>query len=100
MVYLAGIEAQQAISHGSGALAPSILVPRAFYSDIQQRVLMAIEQSPQFAFNYDLSTPPAVAELGLAAFSEFLAFPKAYPEILVKLGHDASARFQSLNTKP
>ena len=100
MVYLSGIEAQQAISRGSGALAPSILVPRAFYSDIQQRVLAAIEQSPQFAFNYDLATPPAVAELGLAAFSEFLAFPKAYPEILDKLSRDAAARFQGLPAKP
>ena len=100
LVYLSGVLAQQAISRGSGALAPSIQVPRTFYSDIQQRVLSAIEQSPHFAFNYDLATPPAVAELGLAAFSEFLAFPKAYPQIVGKLGTDAAARFQSLNANP
>jgi multiple sugar transport system substrate-binding protein/raffinose/stachyose/melibiose transport system substrate-binding protein len=100
VVYLAGVEAQQAISQGSGALAPNTQVPRAFYSEIQQRVLSAIEQSPQFAFNYDLATAPAVAELGLAAFSEFLAFPKAYPQILGQLDSDATARFQSLSTKP
>ena len=100
LTYLSGVLAQQAISRGSGALAPSIQVPRAFYSDIQQRVLAAIEQSPQFAFNYDLATPPAVAELGLAAFSECLAFPKAYPQILNKLGMDAAARFHSLNAGP
>lgn len=100
LVYLAGVKSQQAISHGSGALAPSVQVPRSFYSDIQQRVLTAIEHSPQFAFNYDLATPPAIAELGLAAFSEFLAFPRAYPDILNKLSHDAAERFRSLQAKP
>lgn len=96
LVYLAGVEAQQAISRGSGALAPNTQVPHAFYGDIHHRVLTAIQDSPQFAFNYDLATPPAVAELGLAAFSEFLAFPKAYPQILGKLGSDVAARFQTL----
>lgn len=100
LVFLSGVVAQQAISRGSGALAPSTQVPHEFYSDIQQRVLSAIKQSPHFAFNYDLATPPAVAELGLEAFSEFLAFPKAYPQILDKLGTDAAARFQSLNAGP
>ena len=100
LVYLAGVEAQQTMSRGSGALAPSTQVPRGFYSNIQQRVLTAIAQSPQFAFNFDLATPPPVAELGLAAFSEFLAFPKAYPQILSKLSNDAALRFQTLNAQP
>jgi len=100
MVYLAGIEAQQAISRGSGALAPNVLVPRSFYSDIQQRVVAELEKSPHFAFNYDLSTPPAVAELGLNAFSEFLAFPQSQAQILDKLAVDAAARFQMLNSQP
>jgi ABC-type glycerol-3-phosphate transport system substrate-binding protein len=100
MVFLAGTQAQQAISKGSGALAPNIQVPRTFYSDIQLRVLDDIGKSPHFAFNYDLATPPAVAELGLDAFSEFLAFPKASPQILNKLSRDAAMRFQALQAKP
>ena len=100
LAYLAGVEAQQAISRGSGALAPNIQVPRSFYSDIQQRVISEIEQSPHFAFNYDLATPPAVADLGLRAFSELLAFPKAHPQILKQLSRDATARFQALNVQP
>ncbi|MCF8167367.1 MAG: extracellular solute-binding protein [Rhodoferax sp.] len=95
MAYLSDMEAQQAISRGSGALAPNLLVPVDFYSPIQQRVREAVSKSPYFAFNYDLSTPPAVAELGLNAFSEFLAFPSAYPQILAKLSADAAARFQA-----
>ena len=100
LVYLSGVEAQQAISRGSGALAPNIQVPREFYSDIQHRVVIAIERSAHFAFNYDLATPPAVSDLGLAAFSEFLAFPNAANQILEQLGRDAAARFQALNAKP
>ncbi|MDP1524209.1 MAG: extracellular solute-binding protein [Rhodocyclaceae bacterium] len=89
MIHLAGIEAQQAFSKGSGALAPNLQVPATAYSDIQLRVRQEIERSPTFAFNFDLSTPPAVAEVGLNAFSEFLAFPAAYPQILKKLADDA-----------
>jgi multiple sugar transport system substrate-binding protein/raffinose/stachyose/melibiose transport system substrate-binding protein len=100
LAYLAGIEPQQTFSRGSGALSPNSQIPRTFYSEIQQRVVTVMSQSPQFAFNYDLATPPAVADLGLATFSEFLAFPKAYPELLNKLSRDAVAGFQALNDKP
>ncbi len=94
MAYLAGVEPQQTFSRGSGALAPNRQVPPDFYSDIQRRVQAEVNRSPVFAFNYDLATPPAVAELGLNAFSEFLAFPKAQATILTKLAQEASARFQ------
>ncbi len=90
MIHLAGIEAQQAFSRGSGALAPNLQIPATAYSDIQLRVRKEIERSPEFAFNFDLSTPPAVAEAGLNAFSEFLAFPTAYPQIVGKLADDAT----------
>ncbi|OIQ70532.1 sn-glycerol-3-phosphate-binding periplasmic protein UgpB precursor [mine drainage metagenome] len=95
LVYLAGVQAQQAMSRGSGALAPNLQVPLGFYSDIEQRIAADIRHSAFFAFNYDLATPPAVAERGLDAFSEFLAFPKAYPEIIDKLARDARERFRA-----
>lgn len=96
MAFLAGVAPQQAISRGSGALAPNLQVPQDFYSDIQQRVLVEVSRSTYFAFNYDLATPPEVAELGLNAFSEFLAFPQAYPSILAKLAKDAADQFQAI----
>lgn len=96
LVFLAGVQAQQAFSLGSGALAPNTQVPRSFYGDLQQRVLADIEASPHFAFAYDLSTPPAVAELGLNAFSEFLAFPQAHGKIMDQLARDAQQSFASL----
>jgi multiple sugar transport system substrate-binding protein/raffinose/stachyose/melibiose transport system substrate-binding protein len=93
MVFLAGVDAQQAISGGSGALAPNQRVPADFYSDIQRRIRLEIDRSPYFAFNYDLATPPAVADLGLNAFSEFLAFPSEYPDIQKQLAADAKRTF-------
>ncbi len=98
IVFLAGVDAQQAISRGSGALAPNQRVPVTFYSDIQQRVRQEIDSSPYFAFNYDLSTPPAVAQLGLNAFSEFLAFPGEYPDIQKQLAADAKRSFADIAT--
>jgi len=95
LVFLAGVQAQQAFSTGSGALAPNTLVPRSFYGALQQRVLADIEASPHFAFAYDLSTPPAVAELGLNAFSEFLAFPQAHSQIMDQLAREAQQSFAS-----
>ena len=93
LVFLADVAAQQAISRGSGALAANTQVPRGFYSGIQQRMLAEIERSPHFAFNYDLATPPAVAALGLDAFSEFLAFPQSRRRIVDQLAADAALRF-------
>jgi multiple sugar transport system substrate-binding protein/raffinose/stachyose/melibiose transport system substrate-binding protein len=84
------------MSKGSGALAPSIAVPQSFYSDIQQRVLKEISQSSHFAFNYDLSTPPAIADLGLNAFTELIEFPAEHRNIQLKLSVDAARQFSKL----
>lgn len=93
MVYLAGVEAQQAFSQGSGALAPNRQVPETAYSDIQRRVRDEIQDSSIFTFAFDLAAPPAVAEAGLNAFADFLAFPDAYPQIVRQLNDDARRHF-------
>lgn len=93
MAYLAGVEAQQALSQGSGALAPNQQVPDTAYSDIQRRVAAEIQGSPVFTFAFDLAAPPPVADLGLNAFADFLAFPDAYPQIVRQLAVDARQRF-------
>lgn len=100
LIYLASVEVQQAISMGSGALAPNIMVPESFYSDIQLRVRHEIDNSQYFAFNYDLATPPDVAQLGLNAFSEFLAFPNEYPAIQQQLAADAKHAFSRISSYP
>jgi len=92
MAYLAGVEAQQALSQGSGALAPNRQVPDTAYSDIQRRVRAEIQASPVFTFAFDLAAPPPVADLGLNAFADFLAFPDDYPQIVRQLAVDARQR--------
>lgn len=93
--YLAGQAQQQAFTRHSGALAPSSQVPRSAYNPAQQRLFDDFGRSVHFAFAYDLSTPHTVAELGLHAFAEFLALPKAYPNILNRLAREAAAYFQA-----
>lgn len=98
MVFLTTAEPQEALCKGAGALAPSRLVPVSFYSDIQKRVMQEISDSTHFAFNYDLATPPEIAELGLNAFTEFLEFPTEYRTIQQKLATDAARKFKILKT--
>jgi multiple sugar transport system substrate-binding protein/raffinose/stachyose/melibiose transport system substrate-binding protein len=97
ITFLAGVDAQQAISKGSGALAPNLRVPLTAYNNIQRRVRQEIDSSPYFAFNYDLATPPEIAELGLNAISEFLAFPDEYPDIQKQLATNVKRIFATLS---
>jgi multiple sugar transport system substrate-binding protein/raffinose/stachyose/melibiose transport system substrate-binding protein len=70
------------MSKGSGALAPNRQIPSSFYSKLQQRILKTIRKTPYWAFNYDLATPPLVAEIGLDCFARFLDHPGNYKKIL------------------
>lgn len=96
LLHMAQGDAQKAFSRGSGALAPNGLVEDGFYSDIQRRVRDEIGRSRTFAFALDLAMPPAVATLALDAFSEFLAFPEAYPQIQRNLADTAALQFKLL----
>lgn len=76
---------QKEMSLGSGALAPVTDVPIEVYGPIQQRILVQIRQSPFWAFNYDLATPPPVAEKGLDGLALFLDTPERLDDILSEL---------------
>lgn len=65
------------------------------YTDIQRRIRQEILRSQHFTFAFDLSTPPAIATLGLDAFAEFLAFPEVYPDIARNFAEKASAYYAS-----
>lgn len=94
LAYFASAEAQQAFSKVTGAFAPNSQVSKTVYSDLQLRLFKVHDQSSQFTFHFDLSTPPLVASLGTAALADFLAFPKAYPRILKELSRDAGEAFK------
>lgn len=80
--FFSEIEPQKAMSIGSGSIAPNSEVPEAFYTPMQARIRKAINRSAHWAFNYDLATPPEVAEIGLSSFSDFIANPEKMNEIL------------------
>ncbi len=79
---LADVGPQTAFNTGSGALAPNKNVPDATYNSLQLKVKALLAKIPNWAFNYDLATPPPAADVGLNAFSEFLENPDDYMRIL------------------
>jgi multiple sugar transport system substrate-binding protein/raffinose/stachyose/melibiose transport system substrate-binding protein len=83
--YFSRLEVQQGLSIFSGNIVPRSGVEESVYTEAQKRMLPLVHGAGVWAFNYDLATEPAEAELGLTAFAEFLAFPDLTPEILAKL---------------
>ncbi len=94
--YMASAEPQELISRGSGALSPSKEIPAGFYNPTQLKALQAITESQHFAFNFDLATPPAIAEVGLNAFTEILVFPEAIENIQAQLAVDVEQAFATI----
>jgi multiple sugar transport system substrate-binding protein/raffinose/stachyose/melibiose transport system substrate-binding protein len=84
LLFLASPEPQKIWTLGQGALPPNLKVDPTIYDPLIQRVLKDVAGAESFAFNYDLATPPPMAEVGLDAFSEFMARPADYLTILQK----------------
>ncbi len=84
-VYFSGQAPQEAMSAGSGALAPSGLVPPGFYPPLQAKVRTLIGACPRWAFAFDLATPPALATAGLETLTAFLAHPADLDRLLTRL---------------
>ncbi|MBT6339154.1 MAG: extracellular solute-binding protein [Desulfobacula sp.] len=99
--YFAKQKPQERLSIGSGALAPSLEVPLSFYSPFKKRMIEEIKSSKYWAFNYDLATPPRVAELGMDSFNELIEFPDQYEKILENVETEAHIIFNEiLNNDP
>ncbi len=96
LVYLTDPGVQWAFAEGAGNLAPSLLVDTGNYNDVVARIAGEIAESAVYAFNYDLATPPPVAEVGLNAFSEFMANPGDYGAMLERVQADAAAEFAGM----
>lgn len=56
-----------------GALSPNVNVDPSVYTPVQVKALDNVKAASTYAFNYDLATPPPVAEVGLDMFSKFLS---------------------------
>jgi hypothetical protein len=55
-----------------GALSPNTKVDPSIYDPVMKKALDTVSTAQNFAFNYDLATPPPVAEVGLDMFAEFM----------------------------
>lgn len=94
LAYFAGRKPQEILSAGSGALAPSLDVPLSFYTPFKKRIIAEIKSSAAWAFNYDLATPPEIAEIGMNSFQELIEFPDQYEKILENVEAEAGILFQ------
>ena len=81
---LTDTESQAIWAKGQGALSPNKNVDPAIYTEVMKRVLGEVEQADVFAFNYDLATPPPVAEVGLSMFARFMDDPSGYETYLAE----------------
>ena len=96
LIFLASPEPQVIWTLGQGALPPNVQVDPTIYDPLIQRVLKDVAAADAFAFNYDLATPPLMAEAGLEAFSEFMARPNDYLAIIQKAENRRRELFQSV----
>lgn len=78
-------DVQLMISRSGGNIVPRLGVDPGSYPEAQKIILPLIDKASAWAFNFDLAAQPDVAELGLNAFAEFLAFPDLMPQILQSL---------------
>ncbi|MDE0523538.1 MAG: extracellular solute-binding protein [Boseongicola sp.] len=87
-------DVQAAWSKAQGALSANVNVDPSNYNSVMLKAFETVAASEVFAFNYDLATPPPVAEVGLSMFSRFMDDPSKLDEILAQVATDASAAFE------
>ncbi|MCC7320125.1 MAG: extracellular solute-binding protein [Rubellimicrobium sp.] len=91
MVSDAGVQA--AWADAQGALSANVNVDPAAYNVVMQKAAATVAAAEAFAFNYDLATPPPVAEVGLSMFTRFIDSPADAEAILAQTASDAQAAF-------
>ena len=75
LAFLAKPDVQTAWALGQGALPPNVNSDTSKLNSVMKEALGFVSASPSFNFNYDLATPPAVAEVGLDLFQQFVSDP-------------------------
>jgi multiple sugar transport system substrate-binding protein/raffinose/stachyose/melibiose transport system substrate-binding protein len=87
-------DVQASWTKAQGALSANVKVDPANYNAVMQKASATVAKAEGFAFNYDLATPPPVAEVGLSMFAHFLDDPSKAKEILAQAETDAKAAFK------
>ena len=82
-------------TEAQGALSANTKVDPTKYNSVMQRALKTVAKAEVYAFNYDLATPPPVAEVGLSMFTEFMDNPANYVSILRNAQKNAFREFKN-----
>lgn len=77
-----------------GALSANTSVNPSSYNAVMQRAVATVADADTFAFNYDLATPPPVAEVGLSMFAQFMDDPSQYESLLQQTQESAATAFK------
>lgn len=86
-------DVQAAWADAQGALSANVNVDPASYNVVMQKAAATVAAAEAFAFNYDLATPPPVAEVGLSMFTRFINDPSQMETILEQVAAEAVAAF-------
>lgn len=77
-----------------GALSPNVKVDPAVYTPVQKKALDTVNAAATYAFNYDLATPPPVAEVGLNMFAKFMSDSSNIDALLAETQAGAADAFK------
>ena len=86
-------DVQAGWTKGQGALSANVNVDPMEYNSVMQKANATVAAADNFAFNYDLATPPPVAEVGLSMFAEFMDDPSRVDDILSNAATAAATAF-------
>jgi len=87
-------DVQSTWANAQGALSANVKVDPSRFSAVMQKAAAAVTAADVFAFNYDLATPPPVAEVGLSMFAKFIDSPSDVQAILAQAAGEAETAFK------
>ena len=76
-----------------GALPPNSNADTTQLNPVMAKALVEVGKADSYSFNYDLATPPPVAEVGLDMFQAFMDDPSGYADQLSSAQADAQDAF-------
>jgi len=87
-------DVQSSWVNGQGGLSANVKIDPSRFSTVMQKAAAAVAAADVFAFNYDLATPPPVAEVGLSMFAKFIDSPSDVQAVLAQASADAETAFK------
>ncbi len=98
LTFFATQKAQSIIVQSSGSLPVSAEVLLSDEDVLPKEMTADIQKTEHWAFNYDLATPPSVAEIGLNMLGEFVVFPKSQNIIVKSATEKIAEEFRKIQT--